>query len=91
MGSTVVIERWRRERAPALITEDGKGGALIKALEEGSQLIFLTHWQSLYSNGTRSGLRALELAAARIEKHLKDKVQWIKTEDLMRKILAGEV
>lgn len=77
--------------ADELITEDGKDGAFIKALEEGSQVIFLTHWQSLYSNGTRSGLRALELAAARIEKHLKDKVQWIKTEDLMRKILAEEV
>lgn len=77
--------------ADELITEDGKAGAFINALEEGSQIIFLTHWQSLYSNGTRSGLRALELAAARVEKHLKAKVEWIKTEDLMRKILEGKV
>lgn len=73
--------------ADQLITADGTGGEIIQALNDGSQVIFLTHWQSLYSNGTRTGLRALELAAQRIRTHLSDKVEWIRTEDLMHRIL----
>lgn len=73
--------------ADQLITEDGTDGLVIRALNEGSHVILLTHWQSLYSNGTRSGLRALELAARRIQTHLSDKVEWLRTEDLMQRIL----
>ena len=73
--------------ADRLITADGKGGALVEALEAGHQLVFLTHWQSLYSNGTRTGLRALELAARRIREHLSEKVSWIRVEDLANTLL----
>ena len=76
--------------ADQLITADGAGGEIIQALVEGSQVIFLTHWQSLYSNGTRAGLRALELAAQRIRTHLSGRVEWIRTEDLMHRILREE-
>ena len=73
--------------ADQLITADGKSGAVIQALEADSYVILLTHWQSMFSNGTRTGLRALELAAQRIREHLSDKVEWITTEALMKQIL----
>ena len=61
---------------------------MIQALEEDSYVIMLTHWQSMFSNGTRTGLRALELAAQRIREHLADKVEWITPEALMKEILG---
>lgn len=73
--------------ADDLITADGTGGAILDALNQGSYLIILTHWQSMFSNGTRSGLRALELVAQRMQQHLSDRVEWMKTEDLMQKVL----
>lgn len=73
--------------ADQLITADGKSGAVIQALEEDSYVIMLTHWQSMFSNGTRTGLRALELAAQRIREHLANKVEWITPEALMKEIL----
>ena len=76
--------------ADQFITEDGKEGRVVQVLKEGSQVILLTHWQSLFSNGTRTGLRALELVGERIRKHLSDQVEWIRTEDLMRRILEDE-
>lgn len=73
--------------ADQLITEDGQSGAVIRSLQEDDHIILLTHWQSMFSNGTRTGLRALELAAQRIEKHLSDRVRWTRAEDLMRQVL----
>lgn len=74
--------------ADQLLNADGTGGRIREALDEGSQLIFLTHWQSMYSNGTCTGLRALELVAERIEKNLSDVVEWTTVEDMMKAAIA---
>lgn len=71
------------------ITADGQKGAIISALNDGSDVIMLTHWQSMYSNGNCTGLRALELAAQRIQEHLSDRVAWTTVEDMMKMTLAG--
>ena len=76
--------------ADQLITADGKEGAILRSLEQDQCIVFLTHWQSMFSNGTRTGLRALELAASRIREHLSDKVEWIRTEDLMKRLLEKQ-
>jgi len=73
--------------ADQLITEDGREGAVVRSAQQDEHIILLTHWQSMFSNGTRTGLRALELAAERIEKHLSHQVQWTRAEDLMRQVL----
>ena len=73
-----------RALADRQITEDGTSGAVIRALRIGAMPVMLTHWQSLFGNGTWTGLKALALVARRIEKNLKDKVVWRSYEEIMR-------
>ena len=73
--------------ADQLITADGREGAIVRSAQQDEHIILLTHWQSMFSNGTRTGLRALELVAERIETHLSNQVQWTRVEDLMRQVL----
>jgi len=62
--------------ADKYITKDGKEGSIINVLKASGWPIFVTHWQSLYSNGLETGLRALDEVGKRITTHLKDKVEW---------------
>ena len=62
--------------ADKYITADGKEGSIIKLLNAGGWPVFVTHWQSLFSNGLETGLKALEEVGKRINSHLKDKVEW---------------
>ena len=71
--------------ADRVLTEDGKHGAVIDAMQNGSVPVLLTHWQSLFSNGTRAGLRALGIAAQRINRTLGDRVEWTCAEQLARR------
>lgn len=87
MGSPDTSLEYISRIADQLITEDGRDGAIVRSAQEDEHVIFLTHWQSMFSNGTRTGLRALELAAQRIEEHLADQVEWTRVEDLMQQIL----
>ena len=70
--------------ADRLLTEDGSDGQVARALGMGSMPVILTHWPSLFSNGTGMGLRALRTVARRIEKNLKDRVVWRSYEEIMR-------
>lgn len=62
--------------ADKYITADGKQGSIIDGLNAGGWPILVTHWQSLYSNGLETGLKALDEVGKRVKKHLNDKVEW---------------
>ena len=62
--------------ADKYITADGKEGSILKVLKAGGWPVFVTHWQSLYSNGLETGLMALNEVGKRMNSHLKDKVEW---------------
>ena len=70
--------------ADEIITADGKEGEFVRTLESGGYPIILSHWQSLMSNGLRTGLRVLNEIAGRINKHYSDKVEWMSFEEIMR-------
>jgi hypothetical protein len=74
--------------ADKYITADGKEGSLINVLQAGGWPVFVTHWQSLYSNGLETGLKALEEVGKRVNNHLKDKVEWKSCMELT-KMIAG--
>ncbi|MBQ0101619.1 MAG: hypothetical protein KBT31_02345 [Firmicutes bacterium] len=63
--------------ADGYISEDGKSGTIVKALDDGCFPILCTHWQSMFSNGNRVGVRALGEVAKRIENTLSDRVEWV--------------
>lgn len=80
-------EEWINGMADYYLTADGSSGAVLDALALGSQPVLITHWQSLFSNGRRTGLRALRVVAERINKYLSDRVVWTNFTDLMNQTL----
>jgi hypothetical protein len=73
-----------------LISADGTHGRLADVIRAGGPAAFHTHWQTLYSKGTYSGLHALEEVARRIQKHFGDHVCWTRCSDLAQYTVAAE-
>jgi len=71
--------------ADAYISEDGQNGAVPELIRAKKPAVMLMHWQSLYSNGTRAGLCALDIIAGRINKHYGDITEWMTFSELMNK------
>lgn len=90
LGSGRTDDEWINHMADYYITADGLSGVIPDALERGSQPVILTHWQSLFSNGRRTGLMALRILAKRVNKYLSDRVVWTNFTDLMNQTLDGE-
>ena len=63
--------------ADFFLTADGKSGHLAKMLADRRPLVFSTHWQSLYGNGSLAGLLGLKTIIERIERNV-DGVEWMK-------------
>jgi len=76
--------------ADEYITEDGQNGGILRVLNAGGWPLLCTHWQSLFSNGLETGLKALDLVGARIEAHLRDRVEWMSSMELARLIVGAD-
>jgi len=76
INTTDDSDEFVNKMADEIITEDGTAGELIRVLETGGWPILITHWQSLVSNGSLSGMRAFRETARRIQKNLGDRVEW---------------
>jgi hypothetical protein len=60
----------------SILAPDGTGRAR-KLRDAGLPLVFCTHWQSLYGNGSMGGIRALETLAGRMLQHFGAAVEWV--------------
>lgn len=67
--------------ADDVLTADGKGGAVRRILDAGGYPIFLSHWQSFFSNGLETGLLVLDELGKRIHT-LGDEVEWMTCMEL---------
>lgn len=76
---------WIRELADELLTADGRGGQVRRVLEAGGWPIFLTHWQSLHSNGLETGLAVLDEVGRRVRETLADEVEWLNCSEMARR------
>lgn len=83
-------EAFVRARADMLITADGRSGQIIQVLETDGYPILLTHWQSLFSNGLKTGLRILNEVAERVNTHLSDRVEWMSFAQILDLVLADK-
>jgi len=72
--------------ADRAITADGKGGAVRRVLDAGGWPIFLSHWQSFFSNGLETGLSVLDEIGRRIHENLRGEVEWMTCVEMARKI-----
>ncbi len=78
------------ELADKYITADGKSGEIVRAVNNNSCAIICTHWQALYSNGRKTGLKVLKETARRVQAILSDRVEWQTFSYLMNEALKAE-
>lgn len=87
MESTDQSDGYVSRVADAYVTADGKGGDVIKVLESGGYPLMLTHWQSLNSNGLKTGVRVMAEICRRINEHLSDQVEWMNMDEMASQII----
>lgn len=76
--------------ADALIDADGRAGRLADLAAAGEWLLFVCHWQTLYSDGSREGLKALDLAAERLARAHGPRLLWLTLGEVARYRAAAE-
>jgi len=81
-----VRSTWRDELittyADKYVSADGKTGRLVEVLDSGSYVAFHTHWNSLFSNGARIGMKVMREVFHRINALLGDRTQWMKFSEV---------
>ena len=68
-----------------LVSPDGRTGRTPQLIEAGHPVVLVTHWQSLYTQGTGLGLEGLCALAERIKKTFGDQVEWVTCSELARR------
>ncbi|OHE75732.1 MAG: hypothetical protein A2107_09490 [Verrucomicrobia bacterium GWF2_62_7] len=71
--------------ADRYITADGQRGSFVEQIRKGKCLIFYTHAQTLYGNGTKSGFRVFQMAIERLRQHYRDRIEWMTGLEVCRK------
>lgn len=60
-----------------VLSVDGRTGRIRQLVESGYPVVLLTHWQSLYTQGTGLGLEGLAALAGRIRDVFGNNVEWV--------------
>jgi len=76
-----------REIIDRLLSADGRTGRIRELIETAHPVILLTHWQSLYTQGTGLGLEGLNELAERIHKVFGNHVEWISCSERARRFV----
>ncbi len=74
-----------REGIDRLLSPDGRTGRIRQLIESGFPVVFVTHWQSLFYQGTGLGLEGLGALAERIQKVFGNQVEWVTCSELARR------
>jgi hypothetical protein len=68
-----------------LVSADGRTGRIRQLLDLGHPVVLVTHWQSLYTQGTGLGLEGLGALAERIQKVFGNSLPWVTCSELARR------
>ncbi|MCX7887713.1 MAG: hypothetical protein N3B01_10755 [Verrucomicrobiae bacterium] len=90
MESGDTSDDYVRRIADKLLTEDGQRGRAAELFRAGVPVVMLTHWQSLFSNGRKTGLRALNELGRRVQFAWGKRARWVTCFELACEIAAGE-
>jgi len=92
---------WSMEHQPAdrrrfiqnnidkMLSADGRTGRIREMIDAGAPVMLLTHWQSLYTQGTALGLEGLAALAERIQKVFGSNVEWISCSERARRFVSA--
>jgi hypothetical protein len=72
-----------------LVSPDGRTGRINQLIESGLPVVLVTHWQSLYTQGTALGLEGLSKLATRIQKVFGSDLEWVKCSEMARRYAAS--
>jgi hypothetical protein len=77
-----------RQIADNYLSEDGRSGLIAQVLDADGWPTIVTHWQCLFGNGNKVGLRALDLLGERVNRVLADRVRWATCSEVAEQTLA---
>jgi hypothetical protein len=89
METKETSEAYVRSIADLLLTEDGQRGRMADLYRAGTPVVMLTHWQSLFSNGRKTGLRVLDEVGRRVQTAWGKRARWVTCSELAEQIAAG--
>jgi len=75
--------------ADRILTADGRGGRVREVLAAGGWPVLLTHWQSLFSNGTEAGLAILDEVGQRVAQTLGSEVEWVSCLEMAQRSVGS--
>lgn len=78
------------QAADKFITADGQAGRLVDLIRSDAWAVLVTHWQSLYSNGSRQGLAGLDEMAGRLNHTFGARLLWMTNSQIARYRVAEE-
>jgi hypothetical protein len=73
-----------------LISPDGKTGRIHQLIESGFPVVIVTHWQSLFTQGTELGLEGLTVLAERIQKVYGPGFEWVTCSELAKRFTDSQ-
>lgn len=68
-----------------LVSPDGRTGRIRQLMDSGYPVVIVSHWQSLYTQGTGLGLEGLAALAERIQKVFGSNLEWVTCSELARR------
>ena len=74
-----------KENIDKVLSSDGRTGRIRQLVDSGYPVILLTHWQSLYTQGTGLGIDGLSALAERIQKVFGNGMEWVSITDMARR------
>jgi hypothetical protein len=72
-----------------VVSPDGRTGRIRQLIESGHPVVLVTHWQSLYTQGTGLGLEGLGMLAERIQQVFGNSLEWVSCSELARRYVAS--
>ena len=76
-----------KENIDRLLSEDGRAGRIRDLIAGEFPVILLTHWQSLFTQGTGLGLEGLQALMERIEKVFGNTIEWVKCSERAQRLV----
>ncbi len=73
-----------------LVSEDGRTGRIRELIAGGYPVMLLTHWQSLYTQGTGLGLEGLQSLMERIQKVFGNTFEWVSCSERAKRLVEGQ-
>jgi hypothetical protein len=74
-----------------LLSADGKTGRIPQLIESGFPVVIVTHWQSLFTQGTELGLNGLAILADRIQKVFGSRFEWVTCSEMAQRYINSQV